>query len=150
MEKEVCGNIIVDEQKTSGIRGVCRRRVQLICEKQSKTKQEFKKDADINHIMKKFGPLGQFPQRDDAIYGDFSEAGTYQEALERVKKAELQFSGLPAEVRKRFKNDIPGFLEFCADPANKDEMIKLGLADAPVDDSPIKVEVIPQDEPKDA
>ena len=50
--------------------------------------------------------------------------------------AQEQFAALDAAVRSRFDNDPAKFLEFTADPANADEMVKMGLAvakPAPVD-----------------
>jgi hypothetical protein len=34
---------------------------------------------------------------------------------------------LPADIRFRFLNDPGRFVDFCSDPANRDEMSKMGL-----------------------
>ena len=94
-----------------------------------RTKQSFKDDVDVNKILRKFTKTGQLPGMiaQDGRYGDFSEVGTFQDALEKVRFAEEQFHALPAHVRKRFGHDPVEFLGFVADPANKQEMADLGL-----------------------
>lgn len=89
------------------------------------------KDAcDINHIMRRFEKTGVLPDaiKQNPQYGDFSEVPVYQEALNTVLHAETQFSMLDARIRERFQNDPAKFLEFVHDPANGEEMVKMGLA----------------------
>lgn len=98
----------------------------------SRTKQEFKEDADINNIIKKYKRTGLLPQavQTQMIEGDFTDtAETYQEALNIVTGANSLFMGLPAELRAKFKNDPQNFLEFCENPKNLDELIELGLVE---------------------
>ena len=52
----------------------------------------------------------------------------FQEAMEIVELAKLQFAALDAHVRKRFDNDPAKFLEFAEDPKNGQELVKMGLA----------------------
>lgn len=98
--------------------------------KHSLTQQHYAEECDINHILKRFENQGGLPEmiHDDARYGDFSEVGTYQEAMETVVKAEQQFAALSAKVRARFGNDPANMLKFCSDPKNAAEMVELGLA----------------------
>lgn len=95
-----------------------------------RTKQSFKDECNINNIMKKFQTTGQLPEmiKSNPRYGDFSEPLTYQEAQNVVVMANEQFANLSAKVRERFGNDPQKFLEFCHDPENGIEMVKLGLA----------------------
>lgn len=102
----------------------------------SKTKQSFSQDADINNIMKKYIERGILPDMISANpqYGDFSEVGDYQNALNTVIKANEQFDALPSHLRDKFANEPANFLEFTANPANIEEMYELGLATRPIKD----------------
>jgi len=88
--------------------------------------------------MSKWEKTGQPPRLNPAnpVYGDFTNACEFQEALEKIHTAEAAFESLPATVRRRVGNDPARFIEFCRDPANHDEMVKLGLAEAPPKDPP--------------
>lgn len=96
-------------------------------------KQSFKDDVNINKIMKRYEKNGSLPQmiRDNAGYGDYSDVPSYHEACNKVLFAQMQFDALSVEVKKRFKNDPVEMLEFCFNPDNFDEMVKLGLAIKP-------------------
>jgi len=110
-------------------------RVQLIIKKgNSRTKQAFKKDCDINMIMKRFKKvmnedyLKMYNSYAGGQFLDVSQVTDYKTALEMVRSADDIFARLPAEVRKRFSNDAAVFLDFCADEKNKPEMVAMGLA----------------------
>jgi len=108
----------------------------------TEVKQHFKNEVDINTIMRRYVKNGTLPQmiRDNAAYGDFSNVPSYHEAQNIIIKATEQFNALDVDVRKRFKNDPAEMLAFVSDPANKEEMYKLGLAIKPtnvVDSTPI-------------
>lgn len=95
------------------------------------TEQAHKESCDINEITRKYERTGELPDmidRDPEQWGDFSSGETYHEAMNIVTHANQQFDALPAQVRKRFDNDPQKFLQFFEDPANLDEMAKLGLA----------------------
>ena len=108
---------------------------------ESKTVQSGKEEADINVIVKRFGITGVVPTNVRVpLYGDFTEIGDFREAQNAILLANASFMAMPAEVRLRFDNDPQAFLEFCSNPANLDEMRKLGLAvPAPVVDPPAPV-----------
>lgn len=95
----------------------------------SMTDQSQARDCDINEIMRRYEKTGALPQMiaKDPQWGDFSAAPDFQQACEIVLKAEEQFAALDAHVRKRFSNDPAEFLEFVNDPANGEEMVRLGL-----------------------
>lgn len=96
------------------------------------TKQSFQEECDINTLVKRFGITGQLPENVRMPqYGDFSDAVDYQSALNAVLAADESFMQLPADVRARFSNDPGKFVDFCSDPKNREEAIKLGLAEPP-------------------
>lgn len=101
----------------------------------SMTDQTQAASTDINNIMKRYEKTGQL---EDLIrmgmagdtgmfYGDFTDAPTFQEALNITLHAQEQFGRLDAHIRNRFENDPAKFLEFATDEKNKDEMRKMGL-----------------------
>lgn len=96
----------------------------------SLTKQSFKKDCDINHIMSKYEKTGliEHVSRYQGQYGDFSELQDYQTSLNQVILADEMFMSLPATIRSQFENDAGKFLSFVDDPNNLDKMIEMGLA----------------------
>lgn len=98
----------------------------------SMTKQEFAQECDINNIIKAFKVTGQVThinaQRASGTYQDLPDPLDFQESLNAVRQANEAFNSLPSKVRERFNNDPQAFLTFMANPANQDEMIKLGLA----------------------
>lgn len=108
----------------------------------SRTKQSFAKEANINVIMARYQVTGHLPEVAAKIpqYGDFSNVVDYQSALHQIALAEEAFMSLPAAVRTMSKNDPGLFMAFVTDPANRDQMLELGLLENK--DSPI-----PTDEP---
>lgn len=98
------------------------------CESESRTKQEFAKEADINNIMAQYVKTGVLPASErEPQYGDFLNATDYREALEAVLAAEEDFSQLPSDVRERFENDPAQLLEFVENEDNYEEALELGL-----------------------
>lgn len=101
----------------------------LLCEDESLAIQSERDDSDINTIVKRFGLTGELPSGVRApTYGDFTGIGTFQQALEAVRQAEDAFMAMPAEIRKRFGDNPEEFVQFCSDPANGPELVKMGLA----------------------
>jgi len=105
----------------------------------SRTKQAFKKECDINTILKKYKnqgvsiPLGMDP---NATFGDFSDIGDYQTMIARLDDAHRMFMTMPAELRYKFGNDVSNLLEFIADDKNIPEAQELGILPKPkVEDS---------------
>jgi phage internal scaffolding protein len=90
--------------------------------------QNFRDQCDINRIVKQYGVTGQVPVTlRTPIQEDFVAVTDYHTAMTAVRKGQESFELLPAEVRYKFKNDPGRFVDFCLDPANLDEAIKLGL-----------------------
>lgn len=94
----------------------------------SLTKQVFKKECDINYIVKQYQQAGvishlntQAPQ-----YG-FAPSEDFRASIQLVQDANELFASLPSELRSKFQGDPVKFLEFCEDPSNRSEMASLGL-----------------------
>lgn len=126
----------------------------LACLDESKAKQAFAEECDINTIVRRFGLMGQLPENVPVILeGDFSETVTdFHSAMNLVVEAQRTFMLMPADVRSRFGNDPGSFVSFCSalddkgQLANLDEMRKLGLAvpaaPAPKAPEPTRVVVV--------
>ena len=105
---------------------VARPRITVEC-KGGRTHQSFKDECDVNQVMKRYEKTGILRQSQNRPqYGDFSNVGDYQEALNTVIQADKMFGELSATVRRRFDNDPQQFLDFVEDPNNQDEAIQLG------------------------
>ncbi len=108
-------------------------RFQKRFERPSLTKQSFKNECDVNQIVRRYIDTGGLSAQNlqnyaTGEYGDFSDIPDYRTALDQVRRAGEAFSTLPAVVRERFKNNVAGFLDFCHDPENLDELRRMGLA----------------------
>ena len=103
-------------------------RVQWKPQGESKTKQSFKDECDINRIMARYQATGllDFTQKREARYADVSGLD-YQEAANLVAGAQSMFNDLPSTLRERFSNDPAQLLAFLDDQANLQEAIALGL-----------------------
>ena len=99
----------------------------------------------INRAMRGGGLASGVPVRPLA-YADISEAPTYMEALNVVRRAQMQFETLPAAIRDRFANNPELFLEFMNNPKTKDERIEMGLTAAdpvpPPKPEPMEVKIV--------
>lgn len=92
-------------------------------------KQSFAQECDINQIIRKHDQTGLLShvRADPGAFMDLPDQMDFQEALERVKRADEAFASLPADIRARFQNDPLFFLSFIGDPANAVEARELGL-----------------------
>lgn len=99
---------------------------------ESRTKQGFRDECDINVIMKRYERDGivQHLNRYGGDYGNFVYVQDYQTSLNQVLEAREMFDSLPASVRSRFANDAGAFLRFATDEANRDELRRMGLLKA--------------------
>lgn len=95
---------------------------------EGRTKQEFKAEADINVIMKRYERTGviEYVQKRSPQYADVT-GRDYQEAMNLIADARTAFEELPATMRARFDNDPAELLDFIADEANREEAADLGL-----------------------
>lgn len=110
----------------------------LKCLDESKTKQSFKEETDINTIVRNFGLTGELPNRNmrPPQYGDYSEVVDFKTAMDAVAAADQAFMQLPAQMRKRFGNDPQELLEFLENDENRAEAEKLGLVPKKVAEGP--------------
>lgn len=119
------GQRVVDVNRN--IYGI-RRRVQLFCEKESKTQQNFKEDTDVKNILEKYTRTGELPKfYKEPLYGDYSNVVDFQEAQNIIIKAKEQFEGLPSKIREKFSNSPEKFLEYMESDGNIREKVDLGL-----------------------
>lgn len=135
-ERSVVPPLAISERDSSArvIRSLSdpRRRVRVVFpDGGGRTKQSFKAECDINNIMARFVRTGvlDFTNRRQAQYGDVTGL-EYQSAMDLVVRAREMFAELPSAVRSRFQNEPGQFLDFVQDPANAEEMVKMGLATA--------------------
>lgn len=91
--------------------------------------KQFKKDSDINELVRRFGLTGRMPAPvvDPAYYGDVDDVYDLRTALDRVRDAKERFAALPARVRSRFHNSPAELFDFLDDDSNRPEAEKLGL-----------------------
>lgn len=107
---------------------------------ESRTKQQFKDETDINKIMARYVKTGQLSHlvKKNPIYGDFSSVPDYMSAVALVERAEIAFAALPASVRADCENDPAQFLARVSDPAfvetHKDAL--RGVVSIPSDPKP--------------
>lgn len=126
-------------------------RVQKDFPNPSLTKQSFTKECDINIIVKRFAKSGNIAHvnRRQPVYEDFSNAGSYMDALNAVNQAEERFMGLPAKLRARVNNDPTQLIDFVENEENWPELEEEGwFGPEPLDrvEKPDLVE--PEPEPK--
>lgn len=97
------------------------------------TEQSHSKSCDINNIMKKYQKTGlvDHVREFGAMYVDLPPQADFQHHMEVVTAVKTIFGDLPSSLRNRFSNDPGLFLAFCADPVNADELVELGLVEAP-------------------
>lgn len=99
---------------------------------ESLTVQSMAEDANINVLMDRYGITGKMPENPRIpVFGDFTEVGDYQSALQAVISASDGFMELTANVRARFENNPQKLLEFMSNDANREEAVRLGLVRAP-------------------
>lgn len=112
----------------------------------SLTQQQYAEDSKIQNIMRKYDSTGFFDNinRNPGRYVDISDITDIRDAMDRINEANDHFMDLPSDIRQRFKNNPTEFYEFAMNPDNMDEMVRLGIANAPSYDEP-EIEVnVPQ------
>ena len=95
---------------------------------ESRTKQSFADQCEINNIINKFQATGAITHanKHQLHYGE-TDGTTFHEAMNIVCEAQEAFSELPSSLRSRFGNDPAAYLDFVSNEENKPEMAKLGL-----------------------
>ena len=98
------------------------------------TEQHHVDDCNINRILDTYMKTGSLPSIDpDAQYGDLSDFD-YQSLQNQIANAHSLFEELPNDVKNRFGNQPHRFLNFVQDENNHNELVKMGLANAPIPD----------------
>lgn len=100
--------------------------------KKSMTKQSFKKECDVNVILKKYGQTGVIPHinASPGVYADVSNVPDFATAHNMVVESQARFNTLSKEVRAKFRGPLD-LLAFLSDGKNRDEAIRLGLVNKP-------------------
>lgn len=102
--------------------------VKTVNTEKTKTQQQYKKECDINEIMKKYQNTGVAPEmRQQGAYMDLTQYTNYHDMLNKVAKIEEVFDTLPAKTRAEFKNDPARLIEFLNDDKNYEKAIELEL-----------------------
>lgn len=103
------------------------------CGGESRTKQSFKDDCDVNLIVKRHASTGAFSHLNPRMpaYGDFSGATELNTAMDLCSQALADFNDLPAAVRQACNNDPVVFLQEVNDP---DGVLALAAAGLPMAD----------------
>lgn len=122
-----------------------RTRTPLIIDSASMTQQQFKRECDINHLLRKYQKTGMLEHvnKFQGDYSDLCDVPDYHTAMNKIVSANNAFNMLPSSVRKRFSNDPAQFLQFVSDESNSDEMIELGLKKATPPPEPSPTDVPP-------
>lgn len=109
-------------------------RVRLDNNSPTMTHQSFQDECDINNIMRKYQKTGLLThvQEYGGRYDELPSDLDYQAACNQVINARSAFDSLPSGLRTRFNNDPAAFLRFVQDPANEEEMQRLGLTPNPL------------------
>ena len=113
------------------------RRVVQAVRGESRTEQAHRQETNINTIVSRYQRTGLLPvAAGSPRYGDFTGVVDYHSAVDAVHAAEDAFLSLPADVRKRFRNDPGELLAFLEDEGNRAEAVALGLIVPPEPDLP--------------
>lgn len=112
------------------------------------TKQSDALATDVNAIVKRHVAHGvPLPTR-PCTYGDFSNAMSAFEAMNRVQQLEMEFSALPAQVRKACDNDPVRFLELAESVEGQKVLEEAGLVKERAK-APVKEEAVVDPPPKE-
>lgn len=97
-----------------------------------RTRQDDLKFSNINNIVSRYKKTGELPVKNrEAFFADVSAVPDFQTAMNLVDAAREGFMSLPAELRAKHDNNPAKFIDWTSNPANRDEMVKMGLLDAP-------------------
>lgn len=112
-----------------------KRKVTLVCPEPTLTQQQFKDSCSIKHILAGYEKNGMITHLNRAApqYGDYSQLKSFKESLDIVNTAEELFMSLPPQVRLKFQNDPAQLIDFVNHESNREEAIKLGLIEKPMD-----------------
>ena len=119
----------------------------------SKTCQQFKDEADINHLIDNYTRTGSFydmrtlmrmkPRQ--PVFADFTNIPDFEMGQNMIARGTEMFELLPVKIRERFNNSPELLLAFLRDKSNEEEAVKLGLIPAP---QPVPAPIAPVVEPQ--
>lgn len=93
----------------------------LKCEDESRTRQAFTDECDVNKIVARYGSMEAIPPelRDASrgVYADVSAEGDFRSRMDRALAVQKIFDALPEATREDFKHDPARFLAALADPS---------------------------------
>lgn len=106
-----------------------RERVSIDCSEGGRTKQSFREECDINHIIKKFESDGiiSHTNRASPAYTDNTTVDDLQDAMEQVAAAEAGFDGLQSSIREAAGNDPMQLLEMLAAEEGRSLLEEAGM-----------------------
>ncbi|AXH74577.1 MAG: internal scaffolding protein [Microviridae sp.] len=118
-------------------------RLQTIISGESRTKQHFKDECDVNLIVARFQATGEMPNINtiDPQYLDVTEMD-FQAHQNFIAGAQTMFNEMPSAIRSRFENSPAKFLDFCSQDKNRQEMAEMGLL------RPVPPPVVPMPTPE--
>lgn len=105
-------------------------KVSLECKDETMTQQQYKKEQDIKEIIKKYGATGLLNKNimaNDPKFDDVSNIIDYQDAANKIAKAQQEFDQMPHELKEKFNYNPAKLLDFLNKSENLQEAIELGL-----------------------
>lgn len=105
-------------------------RVQFFPTGESRTKQSFTAETDINDMVRR-ATAGEEIAQNAAIpaYGDFTNVQDYQTAFNMLQDAKNDFAKLPSAVRKACDNDPGKFIDLVYSPDGRAFLEDVGLVE---------------------
>ena len=102
------------------------------------TEQQHAESCDIHNILKKYENLGMDPHvyPDPSRFVDVSDSVDYHTAANMVADAKSMFEELPSKLREQFDNDPITMMDFMAKNPSQEDLIALGMIQAPIDPLP--------------
>lgn len=97
------------------------------------TQQQFRDECNVNSIMRRYTKTGVLPEsyNPSSNYKDVSSVPDFMTIKDQMMRAEEAFMNLPVKIRKEFDHDPIQFLQFIANPENKEKAQSLGLLKVP-------------------
>ncbi len=113
---------------------------------ESKTREAFADELDINMIVERYARGGQLPlTAADARYGDVADVSDYKSALDFVYASKDKLSDLPDAARQKLLLDPEAYWMQLEAAEDRDALVDLGLLEAlpPVVEPVVKPVVVP-------
>lgn len=116
--------------------------------------QHFRDQVNINNIIAKYDKkdvakrMAQFAAGYDVERISHVPRGDFAEIRGRVAELEQRWELVPSSIRKRFQNDVSGFLKHIDDPKNVEDLYVWGLKERPKSVPPISEPATPPADPK--